>query len=193
MVTPGSGELADSELAPWESLVIDAVGNVIEFWGFKRNQGRVWALLYVRGVPMSASDIQHALSLSKGAVSMISRELEQWGVIHRVRPPNSASWHFVAETDLMRMINRVLSDRESSVVARVKADLSEAEKQARQSDTIPEEIVDRLIRMRMLASTIERSLDSFLRTARFNANEVDGILDGEAATQPLSNGAARSS
>ncbi len=25
----------------WESMAIDAVGNVIEFWGFKRNQGRV--------------------------------------------------------------------------------------------------------------------------------------------------------
>ena len=36
-------------LPRWEALTTDAVGNVIEFWGFKHNQGRVWALLYLRG------------------------------------------------------------------------------------------------------------------------------------------------
>ena len=41
-------------LARWEAIAVDAVGNCIEFWGFKRNQGRVWALLYLRGTPMSA-------------------------------------------------------------------------------------------------------------------------------------------
>ena len=45
--------LAAPETSPglprWESLAIDAVGNVIEFWGFKHNQGRVWAVLYLRG------------------------------------------------------------------------------------------------------------------------------------------------
>ena len=41
-------------LPQWEAMAIDAVGRVIEFWGFKRNQGRVWALLYLRSVPMSA-------------------------------------------------------------------------------------------------------------------------------------------
>jgi len=47
----------------WESLVTDAVGAVIEFWGFKQNQGRVWALLYLRGAAMSAQDLQDDLEL----------------------------------------------------------------------------------------------------------------------------------
>ena len=37
-------DVGPGTLAPWEALVVDAVGNVIDFWKFKRNQGRVWAL-----------------------------------------------------------------------------------------------------------------------------------------------------
>src|SRR5437870_5171843 len=79
-------------LEPWEALVVDAVGNTIDFWRFKRNHGRVWALLYLRGRALSAAEIQEALGLSKGAVSMVTREIESWGVIHRARAPGDATW-----------------------------------------------------------------------------------------------------
>ena len=36
--------------------VADAIGGLMEAWGFKRNMGRVWALLYLEKVPMSAAD-----------------------------------------------------------------------------------------------------------------------------------------
>src|SRR6476469_7798620 len=88
-------------LAKWEAMAVDAVGNVIEFWGFKRNQGRVWALLYLRGTPMSAGQLEKELSLSKGAVSMLIRDLERWGVIERAREPGGAAWQYRAETDLI--------------------------------------------------------------------------------------------
>ena len=68
---------SNGHLAPWEAIAIDAVGNVIEFWGFKRNQGRVWALLYLRGEPLTAGEIERELDLSKGGVSMLLRDLER--------------------------------------------------------------------------------------------------------------------
>ena len=87
------------QLAEWESLATGAVGTVIEFWGFKANHGRVWAVLYLRDKALSAAEIQATLGLSKGAVSMVTRELEQWGVVRRVRPPHSDAWHFEAELE----------------------------------------------------------------------------------------------
>ncbi len=56
--------VADDEGSPlgtWEALAVDAVGGVIEFWGFKRNQGRLWALLYLRDVALSATELQTEL------------------------------------------------------------------------------------------------------------------------------------
>lgn len=160
----------------WEALATDAVGNAIEFWGFKRNQGRVWALLYLRGVAMEAAELQRALGLSKGAVSMVVRELERWGVVRRVRTPQSASWRFVAETDLMRMIGRVLSERELAFVTRVRADLEEAERAAKRAGSVPREVQARIGRMRILSQLAEKAIEGFLRTARLDVKRFVGVL-----------------
>ena len=52
------------------SIVSDVVGRLIEFWGFKRNMGRIWAVLYLSPEPLSAEDLRQLLQLSSGAVSM---------------------------------------------------------------------------------------------------------------------------
>ena len=33
---------------PWEEEAIHVVGEVISFWGFKENHGKIWALLYLK-------------------------------------------------------------------------------------------------------------------------------------------------
>ena len=169
------GEEAE-ELVHWEHLAVDAVGNFIEFWGFKRNQGRVWGLLYLKGKPFSAAHIQHALSLSKGAVSMITRELEQWGVIHRVRSPSQSSWHFVAENDLMKMISRVLQEREANVVERIRNHLDEAEAMAEADKDVPEEVLERLKKMKKLADMASRSVTLLMKTAQLDLGGFIGVL-----------------
>ncbi len=165
-------------LRTWEVLVVNAVGTVIEFWGFKRNQGRVWGLLYLRDAPLSAADVRDELGLSKGAVSMIMRELESWGVIHRVRVKGSQSWHFVAEIDLLQMISRVFRDREVNVVRRVREDLDDARRIAERDDA-PAQVVARIERMAQLAGLVEHALAAFLKTARLDMSDARGIFKEE--------------
>ena len=166
----------EEHLSDWESLVINAVGALIEFWGFKRNQGRLWALLYLRHEPMAASDLREQLELSKGAVSMILRELESWGVIQRIRVADSQAWHFLAETDLMTMVSRVFRDREVTVVSRVREDLAEAERRAREDPQVSQEAMERLVRMRRLADVVHQALSMFLKTAQLDISDVKNIL-----------------
>lgn len=162
---------------PWERLVTGAIGNAIEFWGFKRNHGRVWALLYIHNKPFSAMDIQEALGLSKGAVSMIIRELERWKVVHRVRVPSSSAWHFIAETDFMAMLARVISERETGIVVRTQADLSRAEKQMRAADDTPKDMVERVTRLNNIAKLVEQSLDVFLNSSHLDVMKILEILE----------------
>ena len=54
---PSAATSVKSVHSGWEAMAIDAVGNVIEFWGFKRNQGRVWALLYLRNEALTAAEL----------------------------------------------------------------------------------------------------------------------------------------
>ncbi len=164
-----SSARSDEEpLAPWESIAVDAVGNVIEFWGFKRNQGRVWALLYLRGEPMSAGELEKTLKLSKGGVSMLLHDLERWSVIYRVRAPGSASWHYKAETELLKMVLRVISERESEFISRIRTDLAEAVRLAQQQGGVSRERMERLRRMSQLADQTERTLKAFIKTARLD-------------------------
>src|SRR4051812_32052372 len=142
---------ADAQhLAEWEAVAVDAVGNVIEFWGFKRNQGRVWALLYLRDTALTAAEIETELELSKGGVSMLLRDLERWGVILRVRTPGDASWRYKAETDLLKMARRVIEEREFAFINRIRADLDEARRIAEASGKVPKERIRRLSRMASL-------------------------------------------
>jgi DNA-binding transcriptional regulator GbsR (MarR family) len=166
----------DAALSSWELLVIDAVGNVIEFWGYKRNQGRLWALLYLRDVTLTAAQLQQVLGLSKGAVSMITRELEGWNVVERVREPGSATWRFKANCDLPKMINRVLSERETVFLSSIRADLAAAERVAHADPKVSREVADRVTRMRRLAELLENTLATFLKTARLDLSGIVGVL-----------------
>ena len=178
---PPSGAAGEgtSRLAPWEAIAVDAVGNVIEFWGFKRNQGRIWALLYLRGEPMTAAELERELDLSKGGMSMLLRDVERWGVVQRVRTPGDQAWRYAAETDLIRMVSRVVEEREAAFLARIRADLAEALRLAAQAPGVPAEQLGRLQKMALLAEQTERAIRLFLRTTRFEVGGIFAVLRGE--------------
>jgi DNA-binding transcriptional regulator GbsR (MarR family) len=80
--------------------------------------GRVWTLLFLRGEPLSAAEVCDELAISAGAASMTLSELEHWGVVRRLRQPGSRREYFEAETDVWRMISRVLRERELMQIER---------------------------------------------------------------------------
>src|SRR5438067_6085534 len=92
--------------------VADAVGALMEFWGFKRVMGRVWTILFLRGEPLSAAELCEQLAISSGAASMALAELEHWAVVRRSRKPGDRREYFEAETDVWKMVSRVLRERE---------------------------------------------------------------------------------
>ena len=92
--------------------VADAVGALMEAWGFKRNMGRLWALLYLEQRPLSAADIGDRLALSTGAVSMLLTELQQWSIVKKTWIPGERREHYEAETSIWKMVSRVFRERE---------------------------------------------------------------------------------
>src|ERR1700734_1524444 len=103
-------------LWPSEAAVSDVVGRLIQFWGFKRNMGRVWTVLYLSPEPLSADDLRATLKLSSGAVSMTLSELARWGVVRKVWIQGERKDFYAAEVQLWRMISRVFSERERSEI-----------------------------------------------------------------------------
>jgi DNA-binding transcriptional regulator GbsR (MarR family) len=111
--------VGSSGRALWESEVIvtDLIGRLIEFWGFKRNMGRVWAILYLSPESMTAADIRDRLQLSTGAVSMTLTELGRWGVVKKLWVVGERRDYFTAELGLWKMISRVMAEREGGEIS----------------------------------------------------------------------------
>ncbi len=172
----GADDGARTARLGWETVAIDAVGNVIEFWGFKRNQGRVWALLYLRDETLTAAELEKELELSKGGVSMLLRDLERWNVVLRVRTPGDAAWRYRAEVDLLKMARRVIEEREFSFITRIRTDLVEARKLAEADPRTQPAQIERLKKMELLAEATERALNLFLKTSRLDVGAMFDVF-----------------
>lgn len=106
--------------ALWDSerIVSDTVGHLMELWGFKRNMGRVWTVLYLAGEPLTARQLHERLQLSTGAVSMTLAELARWGVVQKSWVQGDRRDFFEAEANLWKMISRVIREREQAEIVR---------------------------------------------------------------------------
>jgi DNA-binding transcriptional regulator GbsR (MarR family) len=165
--------------------VSDVVGRLIEFWGFKRNMGRVWTVLYLSPEPLSAEDLRHALQLSSGAVSMTLSELTRWGVVRRVWIQGERKDFYAAEVQLWRMVSRVFNEREKSEVLlaidafedalrqleRIRKTAGDAETRAR-----AELQHERIAQLLELARLGRRLLDALVSTAKVDAEPLVRFL-----------------
>ncbi len=109
--TSTSFALARADLA-----VADAVGALMELWGFRRQLGRIWAVLFLSDRPLAAPDLCERLHISTGLLSMSLAELRRWGVVRSVEIPGDRKEHFEAETNVWKLVSRVLREREKRAV-----------------------------------------------------------------------------
>jgi HTH-type transcriptional regulator, glycine betaine synthesis regulator len=112
----GSYALQRAELA-----VADAVGELMELWGFRRQLGRIWAVLFLSERPLAAPALCERLHISTGLLSMSLAELRGWGVVRSVDVPGDRKEHFEAETDIWALVRRVLAQRERRAIERALA------------------------------------------------------------------------
>jgi HTH-type transcriptional regulator, glycine betaine synthesis regulator len=156
--------------------VAESVGALMEGWGFKRNMGRIWTLLYLEPKPLSAPDIGERLALSAGAVSMLLAELIQWGVCKKAWMIGERREHYEAETSIWKMVSRVLRERELrwiddalSGFAAANATLSHP---ANAADADPE-----IAQRRAL---IESRVAGLMNLAQIGSHLLTSILQGES-------------
>ncbi len=100
-----------------ELAVADAVGELMELWGFRRQLGRIWAVLFLSERPLAAPDLCERLQISTGLLSMSLTELRGWGVVRSVAVPGDRKEHFEAETNIWSLVRRVLAERERLAIA----------------------------------------------------------------------------
>jgi DNA-binding transcriptional regulator GbsR (MarR family) len=166
---------AEEALASARRLVAEAVGDVMGFWNFKPSMGRVWTCLYLSQRPLTSAEIVEQTGLSVGSVSMTLADLRKWGVV-RDSGRNGGRRLFEAETDIVKMVTRVVRERELGVVGdtigKLEAAVSLLDEHGRSSKpaTMLEGrfVVTRAKRLLDLARSGHQMLDRFTRVGRMD-------------------------
>lgn len=173
--------------------VADAVGGLMEAWGFKRNMGRVWAMLYLEQGPLSAADIGERLSLSSGAMSMLLAELQQWSVVKKSWVPGERRDYWEAETSIWKMVSRVFRERELRWVEDALAVFEKAQAELRTASASAPSAEPE-------TAHLEARVAALTQLAQVGAHLLRAILDGAAvdavplkALGDLANAAGRAS
>jgi DNA-binding transcriptional regulator GbsR (MarR family) len=161
-----------------ELLAADAIGDVIEHWGFRKPLGRAWTMLYLAEDALSAAELGERLSMSAGAVSMTLTELQRWGVVRRVWKPGERREFYEAETDFWKMISRVVHDRERSLVVSVRERLEQSRALLRKGHaTVANRArVERVGKLLTFAAMAESVIESFLTSRRADFTDFSNLL-----------------
>jgi DNA-binding transcriptional regulator GbsR (MarR family) len=101
-----------SALRRAEQRAADAVGALLVLWGFKRQMGRVWTVLFLSERPLTAAEACDRLGISTGLLSMTLADLRSWGAVRTVTVPGERRERYEAEVQVWRMVLRVLGSRE---------------------------------------------------------------------------------
>jgi DNA-binding transcriptional regulator GbsR (MarR family) len=96
--------------------VAETIGQLMQFWGFKRPMGRIWTVLYLSPIPLGAADLGDRLKMSAGSVSMNLNELLKWGAIKRTWRPGERRDYYECETSIWKLVSRVLRERELALI-----------------------------------------------------------------------------
>ena len=147
--------------------VADAVGALIEAWGFKRNMGRMWTVLYLEDHPLTAADHGERLVLTTGSVSTILTELLNWGAIKKAWVVGERREHYEPETSLWKMISRVFRERELNWIKQAADQFQAAKEEMRAGPDA---------RRKLIAERIA----SLTNLAQVGSNLLESMLEGES-------------
>ena len=159
--------MTNARVDPAVLKVADAVGALIESWGFKRNMGRMWTVLYLEDHALTASDLQDRLGLSTGAVSMLLAELVQWGIVKKAWVVGERREHYEAETSLWKMVSRVFRERELNWIKTAVEQFKDAEAELEPG---------RDGRKKLIAERVA----TLVQLAQVGAKLLESILEGES-------------
>lgn len=146
--------IADPSYAGDDVAFLDIVGDLVEQWGFNRQTGCVWALLYLQNEPLNPSQIQEALGLSAGSINGLLAELQTWGAIKRTRIAGDRHYYFEPQLPIWKPVTNVIRSRELRILGEAQQRMLQLQEEiaARRNDPQKNHRLERLRHMAALLS-----------------------------------------
>jgi DNA-binding transcriptional regulator GbsR (MarR family) len=165
----------------------DAIGRLMEFWGFRRHMGRLWTILYLSPEPMTTTELSETLRLSSSAVSLSLGELVRWGAVRKTWRPGERKDFYEAEGSVWKLLRRVYERRELNLIREAVDTFAEAQARLDEARSAlgPEErrrvdfMRKRLSRLTALSRAGERLVRLLVAGRALNPIELRSIEEEE--------------
>jgi len=103
------------------------IGDFIEYWGFKKTHGKIWAYLHFSLRPLSTQELIDLVGVSKGAISRALDELSRFQVIERKAGGLNGMVYYEASSRVTLAISEILKTRELKLLNEISDALRKAQ------------------------------------------------------------------
>jgi HTH-type transcriptional regulator, glycine betaine synthesis regulator len=111
MKSANGGSQSAPGLKTAEVPLIDICVRIAQFIGLPKSVGEIYGLLFVSLEPVPLDGVIERLNLSKGSASQGLKQLRAYGAIKPSYVPGDRRDHYVAETDLKKLLEGFLRER----------------------------------------------------------------------------------
>jgi DNA-binding transcriptional regulator GbsR (MarR family) len=161
-----------------ELQVAEAVGQLMEFWGFKRQMGRLWTVLFLSPDPLDVAALTERLQMSSSAVSLSLTELATWGAVRKTWVTGERRDFYSVEPRVWRLVRQVVERRELVLIRDASETFAAADralKELRSTGPSRSAIAfkrRRLAYLRALASVGDRMVRAFVAGKTVDPSEL---------------------
>ncbi len=139
-------------------------GRMGSFWGVSPATGRVYGWLLTQADPQDAEAIRAGLDMSRGAVSMACRELQDWNLVQAHRVPGGRRVEYVPETNLERAVRSIVSTRKRREWDPILERLREWIPELKDDDSREGAVLkERLVAIEGIVALVDELADQFLK------------------------------
>lgn len=120
--------MKNNELPTEVQNLADLVGQFIQYWGFKKIHGEIWAHIWLAKTPIDATTLVKRLGVSKALVSLAIKDLIQYDVIKTFSEGDRRKILLIPNKDVHAVIINVLKSRESKLIEQILESQNQLEK-----------------------------------------------------------------
>lgn len=152
------------ELEAWELALVEVFCRAAAMLGLRKSVGMVYGALYCAGTPLSVTDLQEKLLLSRGAVVEATQLLRRFGAVRIVIKIGERKDFFEAETDLKKFAAGALHEILLPGLEKTSLRLEHAETLARGNAAKTK--VEKLLRAKDALASLLPAVEEMLGTAK---------------------------
>jgi DNA-binding transcriptional regulator GbsR (MarR family) len=159
--------LSSSQLQRQTAELAESIGEFIDYWGFRRVHGEIWAHVYLSEKPLSGSDLVKRLGVSKALVSPALKELENYDLIYQIESDDARAKLYRANEDFLSVIKTVLQKRELPLLAKVQENYDKTKQLASLNDGVYSLNAEKFSQLGIMVEQSQLALNFLLHMQNF--------------------------